>query len=150
MRDSQRNPSETYPMLEPKIFAKITLKSVNKNLVVLPGDQVALKFTSAQSYNHGLRIAPDIQAGATSQPLPEHFRRRYIDGSKVVLPCNDQKVADTVTCNDYVVFCFSPQDRITLSVQGKGNSYLVDQTCGEFLTGERDWNQVQAMLENDV
>jgi hypothetical protein len=34
-------------MLEPKVFAKITLNSVNKNLVVLPGDQVALKFTSA-------------------------------------------------------------------------------------------------------
>jgi hypothetical protein len=97
-----------------------------------------------------MRITPEITADRTNPPLPDHFRRRYIDGQKVVLPCNDQKIADTVTCDDYIVYCWSPNDRITLSVMGKGNSYLVDQTCGEFFAGERVWSEVQSMLENDI
>jgi hypothetical protein len=38
VRDSERNPEATYPMLEPRIYAKINFNKVNTNLVVLPGD----------------------------------------------------------------------------------------------------------------
>lgn len=86
-------------MLDPKIYAKITFNKIHTNLVVLPGDQVSLKFTSEDTYNHGLRITPDVE----SPGLPEPFRSRYqkvgANGQRTVeLPCNDMKIADTISC----------------------------------------------------
>ena len=78
-------------MLDPRIYAKITFNKIHKNLVVLPGDQVSLKFTSEETYNHGLRITPDMSA-----KLPSPFESRYRVAGKVELPCNDMKIADTI------------------------------------------------------
>jgi hypothetical protein len=69
IRDSERNPTSDYPMLDPRIYAKITFNKIHTNLVVLPGDQVSLKFTSEETYNHGFRITPDM----ASSSLPEPF-----------------------------------------------------------------------------
>ena len=65
-------------MLDPKIYAKISFKKLATNLVVLPGDQISLKFTSEDTYNYGLRITPDVE----DQNLPEPFKTRYqkVDG----------------------------------------------------------------------
>lgn len=81
-------------MLDPRVYAKITFNKIHTNLVVLPGDQVSLKFTSHETYNHGLRITPHMEDNS----LPEPFKSRYIKGGKVELPCNDMKVADTIEC----------------------------------------------------
>jgi len=119
-------------MLDPRIYAKITFNRINTNLVVLPGDQVSLKFTSEDTYNHGLRITPDVE----SSQLPEPFKSRYQvpgpQGTTVNLPCNDMKIADTIQCTNYEVYCTGPNDRITLSVQGKGEMFLLDQNCKDF------------------
>jgi hypothetical protein len=38
VRDSERNPRNSYPMLDPRVYAKIKFKKLHTNLVVLPGD----------------------------------------------------------------------------------------------------------------
>jgi hypothetical protein len=60
------------------------------------------------------------------------------------------KVADTISCQNYEVYCFGPNDRITLSIQAKGEIYLLDQSCSAFFQRDQDWNALQKMLDNDV
>jgi hypothetical protein len=60
------------------------------------------------------------------------------------------KVADTIACSNYEVYCTGPNDRITLSVQGKGDLYLLDQRCRDFFKNDQDWDALQAMLDSDV
>ena len=39
---------------------------------------------------------------------------------KIVLPCEDMKVADTVQCEDFTAHCTTPEDTIKMTIQGTG------------------------------
>jgi len=61
--------------------------------------------------------------------MPSPIRERYqIDGVDR-LPCDDRKVADTLSCVDFEVYCMSPFQRFNLTVQGAGDVYRIDTTC---------------------
>ena len=38
------------------------------------------------------------------------------NGFKVEIPCDDMKVADTMICSDFYVYCTTPDDIISLTL----------------------------------
>ena len=100
-------------MISAKMYAKIMFKSMSKKMLILPGDRVGIRFgTEAQPFE-AIRMQPDIH----STDLPEPFATRYQTskaqkGSEewlrgVRLPCNDVMIADSMQCEDTVVYCTS-------------------------------------------
>lgn len=82
--------------------------------------------------------------------MPSPIRERYqLSNGITRLPCDDRKVADTLSCTDYVVHCTDPNHRILFSVQGAGDIYVVDQTCSQFLSEYQNWGNNQKLLETD-
>lgn len=80
-------------------------------------------------------------------------RYQIVDAAGIAatrLPCNDMKVADTVTCTDFVAHCTGPDDRITLAIQGAGDVFYLDQRCSDFFAKDADWGQLQNLLIQDV
>ena len=48
------------------------------------------------------------------------------DGFKVEIPCENMKVADSLICEDYFVYCTSPDDLITMQIQGSGDVFVIN------------------------
>ena len=42
------------------------------------------------------------------------------------LPCDDMKVADTLKCENLMVFCTNPNDKIVFALQGSGDMFFID------------------------
>jgi len=60
-----------------------------------------------------MRFMPEIYDADMPSPMKERYT---LSNGETRLPCDDRKVADTITCEDYVVYCTDPNDRIYLSV----------------------------------
>lgn len=88
----------------PKLFTKITLNSVD-GMVVLPGDQIKTSFTSDYTEQDSVRIMPEIY----SPQMPSPIKERYQIEGVTRLPCDDRKVADTITCEGFYVYCTDPK-----------------------------------------
>jgi len=117
IKDSERNPADKYPMLEPRIFAKVSFNMISKKMVILPGDQISLRFASDYTSNEGLRLTPNIADPLLPSPMKERYQVVGAGGQTVTrLPCNDMKVADTVKCENFVAHCTGPDDKITLAI----------------------------------
>jgi hypothetical protein len=121
-------PADIYP----KLFAKITLNSA-KGLVILPGDQIKTSFTTSYTQQQeSIRIMPEIYSPAMPEPIKSRY---HFPGGLVRLPCDDRKVADQIQFQDLVVYCTEPADKINLKIQGAGDIFSIDTTCGEFMAG---------------
>ena len=104
-------------MLEPRVFAKVQFNTLNKKLVILPGDQISIRFSSDYTPHEGLRIMPNIEDPALPQPMKDRYQVQDGSGNVVTrLPCNDMKVADTVNCSEFTTHCTGPDDMITLAI----------------------------------
>lgn len=106
---------------------------------------MGVRFGSDYTPGEGIRMSPNIDDPSLPSPMKERYQ--VVDASGAVstrLPCNDMKVADTVTCDNFVAYCTGPNDRITLTVQGAGSVFLIDQTCKDFFANDEDWNALQA------
>ena len=84
-----------------------------------------------------------------SPSMPDIIKERYqvaLTG-QTALPCDDRKVADAIECQGFVVYCTHPNQRISLTVQGTGNVYQVDETCRDFLMmDDFNWDEAQDTL----
>lgn len=89
----------------PKMYSKITFKQM-QGLVVLPGDQIKSAFKSSYTEQDAVRIMPEIYDPAMPTPIKERYQ---FDGGVTRLPCDDRKVADTIQCNDFYVYCTSAE-----------------------------------------
>ena len=59
VRDSERN--AIYPLVEPRVFAKIQFTGIHKKMVVLPYDEVRMQFANHEGdLTHVVRMKPDI------------------------------------------------------------------------------------------
>ena len=47
-------------MLVPKVFARISFKSVNSKMIILPGDQVKARFITDYTDQEAVRLSPEI------------------------------------------------------------------------------------------
>jgi hypothetical protein len=61
------------------------------------------------------------------------------------LPCDDRKVADTIVCRDFFVYCTDPSDRVDLRIKGAAEIWGIDMSCEDFLNkysmpGQFNWN----------
>ena len=45
-----------YPLLEPRVYAKIAFKSLKKKMIILPGDQIKARFVTDYTDQEALRI----------------------------------------------------------------------------------------------
>lgn len=118
---------------------------MNSNMLILPGDRVGIRFGSSESPYEAIRMQPDIH----SDDLPEPFRTRYQTDSGTRLPCNDVMIADSLTCQDTIIYCTSADDEFKFSIQGAGDIYSFNQRCGDFLSNF-NWDAETELLETDV
>jgi hypothetical protein len=81
------------PLLEPKVFTKITFKSLNSKMIILPGDQIKTRFVSDYTDQEAIRLSPEIYSSSMPSPIRERYQ--MVDGV-TRLPCDDRKVADTL------------------------------------------------------
>lgn len=88
-------------MVDAVMYAKIHFKGMLKKMLILPGDRVGIRFGSEEQPFEAIRMQPDIH----SKDLPEPFKTRYQTPSGVRLPCNDVMVADSIQCEDTIVYC---------------------------------------------
>ena len=124
------------PLIEPRIYAKINFISLEKKLIILPGDQVKIRFVTAHTKQEALRLQPDIHSSSFPAPL----RERYHIGNNVVrLPCDDMKVADSINCSRFEVTCAEKDDIVIFQIQGAGDMFTIEETCGNFLASQ-DFN----------
>ena len=72
-------------------------------MLILPGDRVGIRFGSEAKPFEAIRMQPDIH----SDKLPEPFKSRYQTPSGVRLPCNDVMIADSMKCEETVIYCTS-------------------------------------------
>lgn len=63
-------------------------------MIILPGDQIKVRFVTDYTDQEALRIQPEIHSPDMPSPLKERYQ---VDGV-VRLPCDDQKVADSIIC----------------------------------------------------
>jgi hypothetical protein len=141
----QVNDVQNPPMLENRVYTKVTFKAFNK-LVVLPGDQVKARFTTEYSEQDAVRVMPDIYSPTVPSPIKE----RYQFNGLTSLPCDDRKVADALQCQNFSVYCVDPNQRINLTVQGTGNVYKIDTTCAAFMRmNQFEWDEAQTLLDRD-
>lgn len=98
-------------MLAPKVYATIEFHKVSTMMVILAGDVIKTRFVSGSTDQEAIRIMPEIYDPLMPSPIKERYQKP--EGR---LPCDDQKVADTIICNDYVVHCTDPNDRIMFNV----------------------------------
>lgn len=89
--------------IKPKLFTKITFKDVT-GLVILPGDQLKTSFQSSYTEQDSVRMMPEIYSTSMPSPIKERYQ---IDGV-TRLPCDDRKVADTISCKNFFVYCTDP------------------------------------------
>ena len=153
VRDSERN--SIYPLIEPRIYAKINFNGIAKKMIVLPGDQTRIKFVTSFSDQESVRIMPEIHSPALKEPFKSRYQvepytinnKRYW---KTRLPCDSMKVADTLVCNDFVAHCSDPNDKISFSIVGSGDMFLIEAKCSEFFAGSLDWEKVDYLLKEDA
>lgn len=119
-------------MLEPRVYAKINFNKLENKMVILPGDQVSIRFASDYTPHEGLRMQPDIHNPNLPSPMKERYQIQENGQTVTRLPCNDMKVADSVVCTGFTTHCTGPDDKITLAVQGAGDMFYLDRTCRDF------------------
>ena len=61
-------------MLENRIYAQIRFKMFNR-LVVLPGDQVKVRFTTEYSEQDAIRVMPEIYSSSMPEPLKSRYNK---------------------------------------------------------------------------
>ena len=113
VRDSDKNCN--YPMIEPRLYAKINFNEIRQKLIILPEDQLKIRFVTSYSNKEALGIQPEIHSPDMPSPLKERYQipdPTSEDGFYTRLPCDDMKVADTIVCNDFFVYCTGPDDII--------------------------------------
>jgi len=104
-------------MIEPKVYAKIKFNKLRNKLAVLPGDQIKVKFTTSYSDQNALILYPEIYSEDMPSPLKEKFQALDENGDILeTLPCDDTKVADTIVCEDYDVYCSDPDDLVIMAI----------------------------------
>jgi len=108
-------------------------------MIILPGDQIKARFVTDYTDQEAIRLSPEIYSPNMPSPLKERYQNA--GGTVARLPCDDRKVADTIACNNYVVHCIDPNDRILFSIQGAGDIYVIDQTCREFMANYQNWGE---------
>jgi len=82
--------------------------------------------------------------------MPSPIKERYQIEGVDRLPCDDRKVADTLSCTDYEVYCMDPNQQFTLSIQGAGDIYKIDTSCANFMKmGGMNWGEAQTMLNKN-
>lgn len=137
-------------VIQPKMFVKITFDSF-ENGVILPGDQTNIRFSSHYTNQDDVRIMPEIYSPNMPTPIKERYQ---VDGV-TRLPCDDRKVADTIDCKNFYVFCTAPEQKINLAIQGAGEIYTIDETCDSFMRNLQingnsfNWNTEENLLFND-
>jgi len=69
-------------------------------------------------------------------PLKERYQVEDAAGNiSIRMPCDDMKVADTLVCENFDVYCTDPNDMVVFSVNGGGDLFLIQNTCAEFFNG---------------
>lgn len=58
-------------------------------------------------------------------------------------------IADSLTCQDTIIYCTSADDEFKFSIQGAGDIYSFNQRCGDFLSNF-NWEAETELLETDV
>ena len=163
------NVADVAPLLLPQLYAKISFNSMNARMLILPGDRVGIrydkkenivakemvdasgkKYMSYTTVDNGaeeIRMAPKIDDPALPEPFKTRYQKmvdasgRLVDLKTPRLPCNDVMIADSIACENTVLYCTSKTDKVFFSVQGAGEMYRIDKTCEELLkpTGF-DWD----------
>jgi len=80
---------------------------------VLPYDQIKVRFITSNTDQDGLRLQPDIFSKEMPSPLKERYQVPLNDGTggfEVRMPCDDMKVADSIQCENFDVYCSDPND----------------------------------------
>jgi len=104
-------------MIEPRLYAKINFDFIKEKLIILPEDKLKISFMTNNYSNQAVMIQPDIYSPSLPSPLRERYHVSNPvnpDEYDVQIPCDNMKVADTLVCDDYFVYCTSPDDMITL------------------------------------
>jgi len=77
---------------------------------------------SSYTEQDSVRIMPEIY----STEMPEPIASRYKFGKDGIrLPCDDRKVADSVICQGYHVYCTSLDQMIDFTLQGSGEIFKI-------------------------
>lgn len=114
-------------------------------MLILPADRVGIRFGSSNSPYEAVRMQPDIN----SSILPEPFKSRYQTLDGVRLPCNDVMIADSMACQDTIIYCQDPLAEFKFQVAGSGEIYYFNRRCSDFLTGF-NWDTERELLKNSV
>lgn len=82
----------------------------------------------SNSQRKNIRLTPDIDTVVERQKIAEAKNRYFMEMNGVshegrFLPCNDQKIADSVNCTNFQISCIG-DDTVTLEVQGAGEEFL--------------------------
>lgn len=108
-------------MIEPRVFAKIRFVSLDEKMIILPGDLVKIRHVSSYTDHNSIRMMPDIESSKLPRPLKDRYQHTAAAGSFTYLPCDDMKVADSITCKDFEINCADGNDRVVFSIQGAGD-----------------------------
>jgi hypothetical protein len=87
-----------------------------------------------------VRIMPEIY----DPKMPSPIKERYTIDGVTRLPCDDRKVADSLVCEKYFVFCTDPKQKINLGIQGAGEILTIDATCEDFMNQDSEFNWATA------
>lgn len=103
---------------------------MNSKMLILPGDRTGIRFGSKDAPYEAIRM----QANIADPSLPEPFKTRYTstDG-KSRLPCNDVMIADSMKCENTIIYCKSASDEFKFSISGSGDIFHFHQRCDKFL-----------------
>ena len=71
VKDSENNCN--YPMIEPKLYAKISFDQIAERLIILPEDKVKIKFVTNNYSNQAIMIQPDIYSPHIPTPLKDRY-----------------------------------------------------------------------------
>jgi hypothetical protein len=83
---------------------------------------------------------PEIYSTNMPSPIRERYQFPITGPSLTRLPCDDRKVADTVVCKDYFIYCTDKSDRVSLKIKGAGEIWSIDENCEDFLAKYSDAN----------
>ena len=115
-------------------------------MLILPGDRVGIRFGSEAQPFEAIRMQPDIH----SDKLPEPFKSRYQTPSGVRLPCNDVMIADSMKCEETVIYCTSGDQQFGMHIVGAGEEYHLERKCSDFFADDFKWDIEQKILDTDT
>ncbi len=103
------------------MFVNVTFNHIEKYFHVFPVDSLSVNFFIDRAASRGVGVSPILTWGE------EHNT------------CEQNKVADSIKCTNYNVYCIEPDDNIIFRVAVPGRNLYRSISCGDLVKDKFDF-----------